>query len=181
MKLTLKTIATLLTIVGFTSIVSAQEHVKTDNVKTLPSVDLKTLDGKVINSNDFDNDGKPIIIDFWATWCKPCVSELNAIQEVYSEWQEETGVKIIAISIDDARTMATVAPFVNGKNWDYEVYLDVNSDFKRAMNVNMVPQTFVLNGKKEIIYHHSSYIPGNEDELFKEVQKIVADAKAKPE
>lgn len=176
MKFILKTIATLFTVACLTTIANAQDH-----AKSIPSVNLKTLDGKVFNSDDFNNDGKPIIIDFWATWCKPCVSELNAIQEVYADWQKETGVKLIAISIDDARTMASVAPFVNGKNWEYEIYLDANSDFKRAMNVNMVPQTFVLNGKKEIIYHHSSYIPGNEEELLKEVQKIIADSKAKSE
>lgn len=147
--------------------------------KVIPSVKLKTLDGNFINTDDFNNDGKPIILDFWATWCKPCVNELNAIQEVYADWVKETGVKVIAVSIDDARTMATVAPFINGKGWEYEVYLDPNSDLKRAMNVNMVPQTFVLNGKKEIVKHHSSYTPGSEEKLIEEVRKLIAEESKK--
>jgi cytochrome c biogenesis protein CcmG/thiol:disulfide interchange protein DsbE len=118
----------------------------------LPSVQVKTLDGKMVNTSDFKNDGKPIIIDFWATWCAPCKKELNEIAEVYSDWQKETGVKLIAISIDDQRNSPKVKPYVDSKDWDYEVYLDENQDFKRALNVNNVPQTFVINGQGEIAW-----------------------------
>ena len=113
----------------------------------IPSVNIKTLDGKVFNTSQLNNNGKPMILDFWATWCKPCVSELNAISENYADWQTETGVKLIAISIDDARNMEKVGPYVNGKYWEYEVLLDPNGDFKRAMNVNNVPHIFLINGR----------------------------------
>jgi thiol-disulfide isomerase/thioredoxin len=118
----------------------------------LPSVQVKTLDGKMVSTSDFKNDGKPIIIDFWATWCAPCKKELNEIADVYADWQKETGVKLIAISIDDQRNSPKVKPYVDSKDWDYEVYLDENQDFKRALNVNNVPQTFVLNGAGEIVW-----------------------------
>lgn len=137
----------------------------------LPSAVVKTLDGSSIDTKDFDNDGKPIIISFWATWCKPCVLELNTISESYEEWQEETSVKLIAISIDDARNTAKVAPFVNGKDWDYEVYLDPNGDFKRVMNVNTVPHTFVLNGDKQVVWSHNAYAPGDEEHLYEIVKE----------
>ena len=145
--------------------------------RTLPSVTVKTLGGDNFNTSRFSNDGKPMIIDFWATWCKPCIEELNAIKEEYPDWQKETGVKIITISIDDARTTNRVAPFVNGKNWSYESYLDPNGDFKRAMNVNMPPHTFVLNGKGEIVWQHVGFAEGNQDELYEQVKKV---AEAKP-
>ena len=111
--------------------------------KLLPSVDVKTINGKSININSIDNDEMPIVINFWATWCKPCKKELNNIAEVYDEWQDETGVKIIAISIDDTRSMSKVAPYVNSVGWEYEVYLDPNGDLKRAMGVSTVPHTFL--------------------------------------
>src|SRR4051794_38131179 len=84
-------------------------------LRTLPSIDVKDLDGKNVSTSSFKNDGKPMIVDFWATWCKPCVKELNAIHENYKEWQEKTGVKLIAVSVDDARSMAKVKPFINGQ------------------------------------------------------------------
>lgn len=158
-------------LIAFVVLVGTTNVFSQDKARTLPSIKLKTLDGKIVSSDDFNNDGKPIIIDFWATWCKPCVNELNTIQEVYADWQKETGVKLIAISIDDARTISSVAPFVNGKNWEYEIYLDPNSDFKRAMNVNMVPQTFILNGNKEIVSQHNSFTPGDEEKIYEEVKK----------
>ena len=140
---------------------------------TLPeNITIKTLDGKTIQTSAIQNDGKPIIVSFWATWCKPCNRELNTIKEVYEEWQEETGVKLVAISIDDAKSASRVKPHVDGNGWDYEVYLDANQDFKRAMNVVNVPHTFIINGKGEIVWQHTSFVEGSEEELFEIVKKV---------
>ncbi len=141
--------------------------------KLLPSVDVKTINGKSININSIENNEMPIVINFWATWCKPCKKELNNIAEVYDEWQDETGVKIIAISIDDTRSMSKVTPYVNSVGWEYEVYLDPNGDLKRAMGVSTVPHTFLLNSKKEIVWQHRGYVDGDEDELFDEIQNLI--------
>ncbi len=141
----------------------------------LPTVNVTTLELQNISTATFDNDGNPIIISFWATWCKPCVKELNAIAEVYEDWQDETGVKVIAISIDDARNAQRVKPFVNGRDWPFEVYLDQNSDFKRAMNVVNVPHTFLLDGSLHIHSQHTSYAPGDEEELYDEVVELKAE------
>jgi cytochrome c biogenesis protein CcmG, thiol:disulfide interchange protein DsbE len=139
---------------------------------TIPSVDVKTIDGKTFNTGKISNDGKPIIISFWATWCKPCKKELDAIAEEYSDWQKETGVKLIAISIDDARSSSKVGPDVKSKGWEYEVYVDQNSDFKRAMNVNNVPHTFIVDGNGKIVWQHNSYAEGDEDHLLEVLKKV---------
>ena len=149
---------------------SAQDQ--TSKFQALPKISVKTLEGNVYNTASIENGDKPIVISFWATWCKPCVNELNAIAENYDEWKEETGVKLIAISIDDMRNMSKVGPFVNGKNWSYDVYVDTNGDLKRAMNVNNVPHTFLLNGKGEIVWQHNSYTPGDEIELYSKIKKL---------
>lgn len=144
-------------------------------MQKLPAVDIKTIDGKHFNTKDIQNGGKPMIISLWATWCKPCIAELLAISDEYSDWVEETGVKLYAISIDDAKTSARVKPFINGKGWEYTVLLDVNSDFKRAMNVNDIPFLCILNGKGEIVWQHTSYAPGSEEEVYKIIKELAAE------
>ena len=140
--------------------------------RTLPSINVKTLEGSKFNINQLSNNVDPIVISFWATWCKPCKKELNNIAEVYDDWRDETNVKVVAISIDDSRSMSKVNPYVNASDWDYEIYLDSNSDLKRAMGVSTVPHTFLLNGKNEIVWQHKGYIDGDEFELLKEIKKI---------
>jgi cytochrome c biogenesis protein CcmG/thiol:disulfide interchange protein DsbE len=142
----------------------------TAQAQSVPDVKIKNMEGATVSTNTISNDGKPMIISFWATWCKPCIKELETINEVYADWREQTGVKLVIVSIDDTRTTSSVAPFLNAKGWEYESYLDVNSDFRRAMNVNMVPHTFLLNGKREVINQHTSFAPGDEDKLFEKVK-----------
>jgi thiol-disulfide isomerase/thioredoxin len=140
---------------------------------TVPSAIVKSLDGKSVNTSDITNDGKPMIINFWATWCSPCKKELNAIADVYEDWQDETGVKLVAISIDDARSQTRVLPYVNGSAWEYEVYIDQNQDFKRAMGVNNVPHSFLVDGDGKIVWQHNNYAPGDEEELYEKILELV--------
>lgn len=141
----------------------------------LPSVQLKNLEGKTINTAELSNDGKPFIISFFATWCKPCNRELKAIHEQYIDWQEETGVKVIAVSIDQAQNIAKVKPMVDGAGWEYDVLLDPNSDFKRAMGVNMIPHVFVIDGNGKIADSRSGYTEGAEEHLIEKVRELLSE------
>ncbi|MDA3868178.1 MAG: TlpA disulfide reductase family protein [Salinivirgaceae bacterium] len=138
----------------------------------IPSVNVKSLSGEIVNTNTFANDGKPMIISLWATWCKPCVKELDAYNDYYADWVDETGVKVFAISTDDSRSSSRVAPYVNARGWEIPVYLDENSDFKRAMNVANVPHTFLLDGKGKVVWQHTSYVEGDEEELYEKLLEL---------
>ena len=147
------------------------------NVQTtlaqLPAITLKTMDGKTVRTDTLSNDGKPFIIDFFATWCKPCNRELDAIAEVYEDWQEETGVKIFAISIDQAQNINKVKPLVNNHGWEYDVLLDPNGDLKRALGIQMIPFVLICDGKGKIVYKHSGYTDGAETELIEKVRELI--------
>jgi peroxiredoxin len=114
--------------------------------QSLPAVQLKTMSGEGVSTSDLVGNGSPTLICFWATWCSPCKRELNNYAELYEDWQDETGVNIVAVSIDDQRSIRRVAPYVNSVLWDYEILLDPNKDFARAMQVVNVPHTFLVNG-----------------------------------
>ncbi len=138
----------------------------------LPQIEVQTLGGTKVPIASLHQTGKPTIVSFWATWCKPCINELNSLAERYDELQEELGVTLIAVSIDDSRTSPKVGPFVAGQGWDYTVVLDPNSDLRRAMGVNNVPHTFLLNGAGEVVWQVNKYVPGEEEVLISEIRKL---------
>ena len=139
----------------------------------LPAVTLKDINGKTVRTDTLSNNGKPFIIDFFATWCKPCNRELKAIHEQYAEWQEETGVKVIAISIDQAQNINKVKPLVDSEEWEYEILLDPNSEFRRAMGVQMIPHVFIIGGDGTIVESRSGYTDGGENHLIEKVRELV--------
>jgi len=137
---------------------------------SLPSSEIKTLDGTTTTLQDIAKSNDLIVVSLWATWCVPCKNELDAINDVYVDWQDETNVKLYAISVDDSRTVSRVKPLINGKAWDFDILLDTNNDLKRELGASTVPLTLIIkNGK--IVYRHSGYTPGAEDELFEELKK----------
>lgn len=135
-----------------------------------PDITLNDIEGNNVSLKELTNSDDIKIFSFWATWCVPCINELDAIADVYEEWQEETNVELIAISTDDARTGKRVIPLVNGKGWEYQILLDENQDLKRALNINVLPYVVVVkNG--EIIHTRTGYTPGSEEELYEVVKE----------
>ncbi|NRD23196.1 TlpA family protein disulfide reductase [Winogradskyella litoriviva] len=140
----------------------------------LPNVDVTSIDGKTVNLQEATNDSGITIVSLWATWCVPCLKELDAINDVYEEWQEETNVELLAVSVDDSRTVKRVKSLVNGKDWDYTVLLDSNNDLKRALNASSIPLTILVKDNK-IVYEHSGYSPGAEFELYEKIKELSKD------
>ena len=142
------------------------------SAQSLPDVKIENQEGKVISTKSLA-DGTPMIISFWSTTCKPCIMELNAINDNLLDWLEEVDMKVVAVSVDDARTVSRARAMTKGQGWDdYVCLYDKNQDFKRAMNVSLTPHTFIVDGKGNIVYSHSGYTPGSEQELFEKIKKL---------
>ena len=142
------------------------------SAQSLPDVKIENQEGKVISTKSLA-DGTPMIISFWSTTCKPCIQELNAINDNLVDWLDEVDMKVVAVSVDDARTVSRARAMTKGQGWDdYVCLYDKNQDFKRAMNVSLTPHTFIVDGKGNIVYSHSGYTPGSEQELFEKIKKL---------
>ena len=137
----------------------------------LPKVMLKDIEGKTVQTDTISNNSKPLIIAFFAIWCKPCNRELTSIDEVYDDWQQETGVRLVAVSIDQAQNVNKVKPMVDQNGWRYEVLLDPNGEFRRSLGIQSVPYTVLLDGQGKIVYKHNGYTDGAEVELYKKVKE----------
>jgi cytochrome c biogenesis protein CcmG, thiol:disulfide interchange protein DsbE len=140
--------------------------------KAVPTTQVQELAGKSAPFTSFVNPDGPTIVSFWATWCKPCIVELNAFEEHFATLAASQKLRLLAVSVDDARSLGRVGPFVASRGWPYTVLLDPNADLKRAFNVANVPHTFLLDATGRIVWQHSSYNPGDEDELAEEVKKL---------
>lgn len=142
------------------------------SAQSMPDVKVENQEGKVISTRDLV-DGTPMIISFWSTTCKPCIMELNAINDNLYDWLEEVDMKVVAVSVDDARTLSRARAMTQGQGWDdYTCIYDKNQDFKRAMNVSLTPHTFIVDGKGNVVYSHSGYTPGSEQELFEKIKAL---------
>lgn len=100
-----------------------------------------------------------VVLAFWATWCKPCLSELEGLQEMGDDWKGK--IRIVAVSIDDSRAVSKVKSLANGKKWSFEVLLDQNKSLYNALNLTSVPHLLIISNGKTV-WSHSGYAPGNE-------------------
>jgi len=154
-----------LLIAGFSTAMFAQD--------ALPEIELANIDGEKVSMESYAENGKITVFTFWATWCAPCKKELSNIDEIYEDWQEDYNTEVVAVSIDNQRSVPKVKSYVNGQAWDYDVLLDTNQDLMRGLNFQNVPFTVVVDQKGNISYRHSGYVDGDEFELEEHLEELV--------
>lgn len=140
--------------------------------KPFPAIDVKTVDGKVVNTATLTKQGKITVVSFWATWCTPCKRELDAISEVFPDWAETYNMQLLAITIDDARGLTKVPAIIQSKGWEFTVLADTKQELMQNLNFQTIPQTFLLDKDGNIVYTHSGYNPGDELKLEEEIKKL---------
>lgn len=136
----------------------------------VPDVSLRKMDGGTVRLQSLVGAGHPTVVTFFATWCKPCMRELNALADVYGDWQSETGVEVIAVSLDKAQDIEKVKPLVDGNGWDFTVLLDPEGEFGRLMQVQSIPHVFIYDKSGKLLEQHTGYTDGSEEEILKIVK-----------
>jgi cytochrome c biogenesis protein CcmG/thiol:disulfide interchange protein DsbE len=140
--------------------------------KKLPDITITDLQGKPVKIQEYAKDSKYTIMSFWATWCAPCKRELDAIGELYPEWTEAYDVRLVAITIDNARALTQVKPLIEEKGWEFDILVDSKQELQQALNFQAIPQTFVVDAEGNILYQHEGYTPGDEYELEKIIKEL---------
>jgi cytochrome c biogenesis protein CcmG/thiol:disulfide interchange protein DsbE len=138
----------------------------------LPAAAVQDLRGRSFDISKLSNGGRPIVLVFFTTSCPSCLSQLNRIADNYDDWTEETGVKLVAIALDDEKNVAKVEPYVKSKEWAFEVYLDTQLRLKNALNITDQPTTLILDGNLAIVWQHSGFQPGDDEMIFEHVRAI---------
>jgi peroxiredoxin len=131
-----------------------------------PNASLKTITGASIESKQLLKQNTPMVISFWATWCKPCLQELDAFNDMGERWSKETSARLVAISIDDSRTAAGIKKTAALHDWSFTVLWDENQELKRALNISMIPHTIIIDRQGNIVKRYTAYIPGNEEKIL---------------
>lgn len=150
-----------------------------ETTKKAPAFSLKDLDRKEVVLDSLLGKG-PVIIDFWATWCKPCLIELDRIRDLYREFKEK-GLTVLAVNEDDPRNVSKVKPMAASHRWDFHVLLDPNKKVKRLYQVMAFPTTFVLDAEGNIRNKHVGYTPGSENELKNEIEELLLPPQSEPD
>lgn len=143
----------------------------TVSAQQLPDVKVENEAGKMISTRSLV--GKPMIISYWSLACKPCIQELNAMNDALEEWREEADFEVVAVSVDDVRLKARAKAKATSMGWDFVCLFDANQAMKRAMNVSLTPQSFVVDAEGNIVFSHSGYTPGSEQLLFEKLLETI--------
>jgi hypothetical protein len=133
--------------------------------------DVKHLDGNNISTSDIFETGQPVLLIFWQSNSNQCCANIESLHSAWSESLHERGVKMVAICVDCSGSWGHVKPIAVARDWDFEIFIDVNGDFKRAMGVNLVPCTILFDKDLKQICRHNGYCSGSGEMLCEKIEE----------
>ena len=139
----------------------------------IPNLDLKLLNGKKVTVYKLLESG-PLLIDFWATWCKPCKIVMQHLNQYHNEYKEK-GFKVVMINQDTPRSLGKVKSYINSKNYDFFVSIDPNQQIAKKLNGQIMPNLILINQDGTIQWRHQGYMPGEEIEIKEQIENLLAE------
>lgn len=163
----MKKLIAALFFIGFATVIYAQTDLPETTIK-----DVNT--GKKIAFNQAIEKGKVTLISFWATWCAPCKKEIKNIKLKLDSWKKEADFNYVTVSIDESKAEGLVRTYAMSQGWNFPFYIDPNSDLKRSLNFQNVPFTIIVDKTGKVVYMHSGYEDGGEEEVFSKVKEYAS-------
>lgn len=161
----------LILIALFVIPLSAQDE-KELTGKKAPEFKLENINGKIVSLSKITGEG-PVIISFWATWCKPCAEEMSELKKILKEYKS-SNVKVVAISTDNEKSVSKVKPYIQSKGYgDFIVLLDTNQEAARKYYATTVPYSVIINKEGEIVYSHMGFMKGDEIKMRQVLDKLI--------
>lgn len=144
------------------------------SAQTIPDVSVENMKGVKVSAKTICLADKPTVVSLWATWCKPCIQELDAVSEVLEDWKKEVDFRFAAVSIDDARAVSKARTYASARGWEgMDFFFDSNAELRRELNVSSIPYVLIYDASGKLIYSHVGYHPGGEEEILAQLKKIV--------
>jgi peroxiredoxin len=140
-----------------------------------PEFALTDIDGKRVTLSESLARG-PVLLDFWALWCKPCLRSLPSTQAIHERFRER-GLSVLAVNTDSPRSAAKVKSFVKSSGFTFGVPLDPNGTMQRLYRFYRIPQIFLIAPDGTVAFAKLGYSPGTEELLVAEIEKLIGPAK----
>jgi thiol-disulfide isomerase/thioredoxin len=137
----------------------------------IPDLKLKLLDGQKLTIHELLKDG-PLMIDFWATWCKPCKKVMKYLDQYHNEYSDK-GFKVLMINQDSPRSMGKVKTFIRSKKFDFLIGLDPNQKLAKKLNGLIMPTLILVAQDGTIQWRHQGYMPGEEKEIEYQIRLLL--------
>lgn len=138
---------------------------------TIPDLKVQLLDGEKTSIHALLEDG-PLLIDFWATWCKPCKKVMKHLDR-YHEAYGEHGFKVLMVNQDTPRSLGKVKSYIRSQKYTFHVGLDPNQKIAKKLNGLLMPTLILVDKDGTIMWRHQGYMPGEEVEIEHQIRSIL--------
>jgi cytochrome c biogenesis protein CcmG, thiol:disulfide interchange protein DsbE len=155
----------------FNTILTLSIFVPGINAQSVLNTPVQDIEGNVTTINDITS-AEILVLDFWATWCKPCVKSIPKLAEL-SDKYKDGDVSFIGVNEDSPRNQIKVKPFAHTLGITYPVIMDADQSIMSSLLVNAFPTLVIIDQNENVLFVHEGFVPGDEDIIENQIKKII--------